>query len=245
MAEKPDFTLEDILAEERARREGTEEIVLPAPQPPDPVPDKPAPPRQETPAKAPAQPRPVPVKAPQPAPSAEPPFQEEEISPEEELPQEKPKKKKKKWGLFGRRKKMPDFDEGEDMYYGIQLKPLDEYRLDNDVPEDMAPGGDSFKALFDNSTTAIDQEVEENFQRLQKERRRRVAEAVQTAGVDEEQIADEFGVVAPCLLQPLRQTPMPASTGSMWRAGREARRNCRTSSGPCWKPPPTRLWKSS
>lgn len=197
MAEKPDFTLEDILAEERARREGTEEIVLPAPQPPDPVPDKPAPPRQETPAKAPAQPRPVPVKAPQPAPSAEPPFQEEEISPEEELPQEKPKKKKKKWGLFGRRKKMPDFDEGEDMYYGIQLKPLDEYRLDNDVPEDMAPGGDSFKALFDNSTTAIDQEVEENFQRLQKERRRRVAEAVQTAGVDEEQIADEFGVVAP------------------------------------------------
>lgn len=197
MAEKPDFTLEDILAEERARREGAGEMDLPAPQPPDPVPDKPVPPRQETPAKAPAQPRPVPVKAPQPAPPAEPPFQEEEISPEEELPQEKPKKKKKKWGLFGRRKKMPDFDEGEDMYYGIQLKPLDEYRLDNDVPEDMAPGGDSFKALFDNSTTAIDQEVEENFQRLQKERRRRVAEAVQTAGVDEEQIADEFGVVAP------------------------------------------------
>ncbi len=197
MAEKPDFTLEDILAEERARREGAGEMDLPAPQPPDPVPDKPAPPRQETPAKAPAQPRPVPVKAPQPAPSAEPSFQEEEISPEEELPQEKPKKKKKKWGLFGRRKKMPDFDEGEDMYYGIQLKPLDEYRLDNDVPEDMAPGGDSFKALFDDSTTAIDQEVEENFQRLQKERRRRVAEAVQTAGVDEEQIADEFGVVAP------------------------------------------------
>ncbi len=196
MAEKPDFTLEDILAEERARREGAGEMDLPAPQPA-PVPDKPAPPRQETPAEAPAQPRPVPVKAPQPAPPAEPPFQEEEISPEEELPQEKPKKKKRKWGLFGRRKKMPDFDEGEDMYYGIQLKPLDEYRLDNDVPEDMAPGGDSFKALFDDSTTAIDQEVEENFQRLQKERRRRVAEAVQTAGVDEEQIADEFGVVAP------------------------------------------------
>ena len=94
MAEKPDFTLEDILAEERARREGAGEMDLPAPQPA-PVPDKPVPPRQETPAKAPAQPRPVPVKAPQPAPSAEPPFQEEEISPEEELPQEKPKKKKR------------------------------------------------------------------------------------------------------------------------------------------------------
>ncbi len=195
MAEKPDFTLEDILAEERARREGTGEIEVPAPQP-EPVLDKPAPAEPEPPVKA----APAPVKAPVP-PMEAPPVEEapeEEILPEEEEPpQEAKKKKKKKRGLFGRRKKVPDFDEGEDMYYGIQLKPLDEYRLDNDVPEDMAPGGDSFKALFDNSTTAIDQEVEENFQRLQKERRRRVAEAVQTAGVDEEQIADEFGVVAP------------------------------------------------
>lgn len=195
MAEKPDFTLEDILAEERARREGTGEIELPAPQP-EPVLDKPAPAKPEPPVKA----APSPVKAPAP-PAEAPPVEEapeEEIFLEEEgPPQEAKKKKKKKRGLFGRRKKVPDFDEGEDMYYGIQLKPLDEYRLDNDVPEDMAPGGDSFKALFDNSTTAIDQEVEENFQRLQKERRRRVAEAVQTAGVDEEQIADEFGVVAP------------------------------------------------
>ena len=39
--------------------------------------------------------------------------------------------------------------------------------------------------------------MEQNFQKLQKERRRRVAEAVHNAGVDEEQIADEFGVVAP------------------------------------------------
>ena len=56
---------------------------------------------------------------------------------------------------------------------------------------------ETYKALFDDSKKAIDDEVEQNFQRLQKERRRRVAEAVQTAGVDEEQIADEFGVVAP------------------------------------------------
>ena len=39
--------------------------------------------------------------------------------------------------------------------------------------------------------------MEQNFQKLQKERRRRVAQAVQNAGVDEEQVADEFGVVAP------------------------------------------------
>lgn len=92
----------------------------------------------------------------------------------------KKKKKKKKGGLFGRKKRAPDFDEGEDMYYGIQLKPLDEYRKGFDpVTGEFTLGEDSFKALFDDSKQAIDDEVEANFQKLQKERRRRVAEAVQ------------------------------------------------------------------
>ena len=159
MADKPEFTLEDILAEERARRDGVpaqEEAPAPA--------EGPAP-AEEGPSivKAPA-----PIELPRQEKAA---IQTEAVPTEEPAPPEAPgKKKKKKRSLFGRRKKMPDFDEGEDMYYGIQLKPLDEYRLDNDVPEDLAPGGDSFKALFDDSTTAIDQEVEENFQRLQQER---------------------------------------------------------------------------
>ena len=108
-------------------------------------------------------------------------------------------KSKKKRGLFGRKKRVPDFDEGEDMYYGLQLKPIDEYRKGYDpaTGELTLSGKDSFKDLFDDSKKAIDEEVEQNFQRLQQERRRRVAEAVQTAGVDEDQIADEFGVVAP------------------------------------------------
>ena len=108
-------------------------------------------------------------------------------------------KPKKKRGLFGRKKRVPDFDEGEDMYYGLQLKPIDEYRKGYDpaTGELTLSGKDSFKDLFDDSKKAIDEEVEQNFQRLQQERRRRVAEAVQTAGVDEDQIADEFGVVAP------------------------------------------------
>lgn len=114
-----------------------------------------------------------------------------------EPPEEKPKKKKKKKGLFGR-KKVPDFDEGEDMYYGIQLKPIDEYRKGFDpATGEFTLGKEAFQDLFDDSKKAIDDEVEANFQKLQRERRRRVAEAVQTAGVDEEQIADEFGVVAP------------------------------------------------
>ena len=108
-------------------------------------------------------------------------------------------KPKKKRGLFGRKKRVPEFDEGEDMYYGLQLKPIDEYRKGYDpaTGELTLSGKDSFKDLFDDSKKAIDEEVEQNFQRLQQERRRRVAEAVQTAGVDEDQIADEFGVVAP------------------------------------------------
>ncbi len=111
---------------------------------------------------------------------------------------QKGKKKKKKSGLFGRKKRSPDFDEEEDMYYGIQLKPIDEYRKGFDpATGEFSMEGDSFKALFDDSKKAIDDEVEANFQKLQKERRRRVAQAVQTAGMDEEQIADEFGIVAP------------------------------------------------
>ena len=198
MADRPDFTLEDILAEERARREGTGDI--PEIPPGDGLPAaEAAPPAKELPPVVPL----FPDKQGGPPPA--PPAAQPEPGPEDEgegpggyLEEEPPKKKKKKKrGLFGWRKKVPDFDEGEDTYYGIQLKPIDEYRLDNDAPEDLAPGGDSFKALFDDSAAAIDEEVEQNFQRLQKGRRRRVAEAVQTAGVDEEQIADEFGVVAP------------------------------------------------
>lgn len=190
MADKKEFTLEDILEEQRRQREG--------------VPDAPA----EEPAGQPEQEQPA-KRRPDPddtadlnafatgnftVPQAE--YEQETLTPPEP-PAEKPKKKKKK-GLFGRKKKVPDFDEGEDMYYGIQLKPIDEYRKGFDpATGEFTLGEDSFKALFDDSKKAIDDEVEQNFQRLQKERRRRVAEAVQTAGVDEDQIADEFGVVAP------------------------------------------------
>ena len=117
---------------------------------------------------------------------------------ETEVTYQKKEKKKKRRGLFGRKKRVPDFDENEDdLYYGIQLKPIDEYRMGYDSAGELTSEEETYKALFDDSKKAIDSEVEENFQRLQRERRRRVAEAVQTAGVDEQQVADEFGVVAP------------------------------------------------
>ena len=120
---------------------------------------------------------------------------------------------------------MPDYDENEDdLYYGIQLKPIDEYRMGYDSAGELTSEEEAYKTLFDDSRKAIDQEVEQNFQRLQRERRRRVAEAVQTAGVDEEEIAGEFGVVAPMPVTSLPQTPTPSSTASAWRAASDCRR---------------------
>jgi len=223
-----DFTLEEILEEQRQQRErslpaGAEYVEVepeelsaetgfyapmtqeePAyqeaslPQPQSPAEEKPAAPppapqnMQNTQSPQTPQKQPAPQPEPQP-PVQEPPLPEPESSPEPE-PEKAKKKKKKRRSLFSWRKKVPDFDENEDdMYYGIQLKPIDEYRLDGEAPP---LGEEGYKALFDDSMS-IDGEVEENFQRLQQERRRRVAEAVQSVGMDEEQIADEFGVAAP------------------------------------------------
>ena len=121
-------------------------------------------------------------------------------------------KKKKKGGLFGRKqKKMPDFDDGEDLYYGIQLKPIDEYSKGYDaVTGEFTLGEDAFTSLFDDSKKAIDDEVEKNFDKLQQERRRRVAEAVQNAGVDVDDVADEFGIVAPMPVSAVSAEPIQA-----------------------------------
>ncbi len=187
---KQDFTLEDILEEQRLERERNRASGEAAPA---------AGPEYVEEAQPPAGPQDAPEYAGAPAYEAPPPYQEEPAPPEppEPEPEEESKgkkKKKKRRGLFGWRKKVPDFDENEDdTYYGIQLKPIDEYRMDGDAPP---LGEEGYQALFDDSK-AIDDQVEENFQRLQKERRRRVAEAVQSAGLDERQVAEEFGVAAP------------------------------------------------
>ncbi len=193
MADKKEFTLEDILEEQRMQREGVS-AETPAEEPEQQA-------GESRPAASPDLSDTADLNAfatgnislPQ-GPGTE--YEQESLIPPEPAP-EKPKRKKKK-GLFGRKKRVPDFDEGEDMYYGIQLKPIDEYRKGFDpATGEFTLGADAYKDLFDDSKKAIDDEVERNFQRLQKERRRRVAEAVQTAGVDEKEIADEFGVVAP------------------------------------------------
>ena len=124
----------------------------------------------------------------------------EDESPAEEVSKKdkKKKEKKEKRGLFGRKKKKAsDFNESEDMYYGLQLKPLDELRKGYDPTGEIPVIEDTYAHLFDDSINALDEEVERNFARIQSERRRRVAEAVETAGVDLDAMADELGIVAP------------------------------------------------
>ena len=115
-------------------------------------------------------------------------------------------KRKKKRGLFGRRKdkkekkekkKKEDFDASEDMYYGIQLKPIDEYTRSFDATGEISREDEGFKKLFDENTAELDDEVAKDFERLQRERRRRVAEAVENAGVDIDEVENELGIVAP------------------------------------------------
>ncbi len=205
---KDDFTLEDILEEERQKREARA-----GGQPTEEAPVIEYVPEEQGEEYAPEEQGYEPEEyAPDPGPEYVDPGPEyviEEQGSEAPEPERGKKKKKKRWGLFGR-KKVPDFDESEeDIYYGIQLKPIDEYRMDGDAPP---LGEEGYKVLFDDSKT-IDDQVEENFQRLQKERRRRVAEAVQSAGLDQQQVEEEFGVVAPVPLTSYAADPYARQHG--------------------------------
>ena len=158
-------------------------------------------------------PEPEAAPAAQPDPDAQPqPVEVREDSPwdtyeEEEEPAKKTKKnkkdkreKKEKKGFWARRrekKKQDDFNEADDMYYGIQLKPIDEYTRGFDATGEISTQDEGYRKLFDENTAELDDEVAKNFDRLQKERRRRVAEAVETAGVDLSAVEDELGIVAP------------------------------------------------
>ena len=197
MSGESKFSLEDILEEERARQnaQGTAaQEALTAPEAAA-EPAAPAPEVQET------QPQDkFVVDIPEEALAGEDAEQAAENIPEEEQPEEKPKKEKKK-GFFARRrekkKKKEEFNEAEDMYYGIQLKPIDEYTRGFDATGEISLEQEGFKKLFDENTAELDDEVAKNFDRLQKERRRRVAEAVENAGVDISDVEDELGIVAP------------------------------------------------
>lgn len=104
------------------------------------------------------------------------------------------KKKKKSW--FSSFRKKDDFIEEEDIYYGIQAKSFSDLKTNFDDTGELKLQDESFLKLFDKDSS-IDEEAELNFQKIQRERRRRVAAAVETAGVDFDDMQEEFGVIAP------------------------------------------------
>ncbi len=117
------------------------------------------------------------------------------------------KKPKKSW--FWRKEK--DFDESEDIYYGIEAKPLSELRRGFDITGELNLEEESFKKLFDDNH--IDEESEQNYNRIREERRRRVETAAETSGVDVNEVAEEFGVAAPMPVTSLNADPYVKTHG--------------------------------
>lgn len=206
------FTLEDILAEERRAREGAAENAARQ----EAAADEPEEAQEET-AAAEAQSAAVPETQadaePVPVETVETPYTEAERS-------EEKRGKKKKRGLFGRRKnKKEEIDAAEEMYYGIQLKPIDEYTRSFDATGEITKSDEGFKRLFDENTAELDDEVAKDFDRLQRERRRRVAEAVENAGVDIDEVENELGIVAPVPVSAFAGDPYAKQHGIDVEAG--------------------------
>ena len=114
-------------------------------------------------------------------------------------PEQKPEKERKKHrlSLFGRRKKREEFREEDDLYYGLQLRPLEEYRREYEKtvrPEESgekedggkADEGPKFSYLFDGGDETPD--MTETFDRIHRERHERLEKIMRQAGLDPEEI---------------------------------------------------------
>ena len=155
-----------------------------------PVPTEQAAPAPVQPEKA---PKSVPSKtqrpASQPENRPEPPRQEkpedsgnsrEDLPAEPPRGQEEPQKKKGFWARRReKKKKRQGFDETEDIYYGLQLKGLDEYRrgYNDDDAEQNGPTP-AFSYLFDDTQdNDVDEEIAQRFAVIHQERQRRAEAA--------------------------------------------------------------------
>lgn len=107
--------------------------------------------------------------------------------------------------LFGRKAKhraAEEPDETDDIYYGLQLKPIEEYQKGmEDTGEhpitDNHPT-DQFSFLFDDSPgEELDEEIANRFRELHDDRRRRVKQALESEGLNFHQVVSEYGVVQP------------------------------------------------
>ncbi|QNK39411.1 hypothetical protein [Caproicibacter fermentans] len=121
-----------------------------------------------------------------------------EKEPAEEEPggdEPEPKRKKRRFSLFGRKKKDEEFREEDDLYYGLQLKPLEEYR--KEYEKTVRSGGEranrdetgsSFPYLFDGSGEEDVPDMAETFERIHRERHERLEKIMRQAGLDPDEI---------------------------------------------------------
>lgn len=100
----------------------------------------------------------------------------------------------KKKRLFGRKREIPEYNEEDDIYYGIQLKSLEEYRRDyeNTIMIDSkkvreAQQRSEFSYLFSqqDENDEIDNKIAEQFKSIHNDREKRVNEVLRRAGVED------------------------------------------------------------
>ena len=167
-------------------------------------PEQPVPPQQ--PAAAPAAKASLPEQEPHPSkppamPAEDKPFVMPKAKPRPQnlssiFPEEKPKKKQKKRSFFKRNKPEEDLEETfspedfeNDIYYGLKLKPMDEYRRERDAQGrkfDTSEPTSSFPHLFEKQEDAPD--LTPLLEELHKKRQEQVTQAAQEAGVETDDI---------------------------------------------------------
>ncbi len=128
-----------------------------------------------------------------------------------------------KRNIFGRKKKQKEFDESEELFYSIPSKSLNEFRKGFDETGEIVLEDAKYAELFDEN--AVDEEVQKNFERIQNERRRRVARAVESAGVDIEKVEDELGVIAPVPVTSMAADPYTKQLKQDFESGETEEKN--------------------
>lgn len=174
----PDYSVDDILAEAKGRLSskayqelsGDDEPKEPRvrPQPVQTPPEQPAIPQPGPEIPAPVQPPPqeIPAQPASPGQNGEIRFRSGGAEPPDP-PREEPPEPRGLRGFFARRRKQKEqceFDDEEDIYYGLQLKPVDEYKKGYDEPAEKGPTS-TFRYLFDETPEeGVEEEISARFQ---------------------------------------------------------------------------------
>ena len=114
----------------------------------------------------------------------------------EPAPEVKKSKKSKKSFFRRSRREIPEFDEEEDIYYGLQLKSLEEYRDDYEKTVQIdskkirqAESESTFSYLFEQTeNNDVDDEVAARFEQMHNDRRKRVEQALRNSGLEQDDI---------------------------------------------------------